>query len=69
VTRFQTTAASSAEAIIVRSPPATIPPTVSATAAPSNSGPSRLNTAARSAACNGVAARVATSAAIEFDAS
>jgi hypothetical protein len=47
----------------------TIPPTVSATAAPRSSGPSRLNAAASSAACSGRAARVATSAAIALDAS
>ena len=46
-----------------------MPPIVSATAAPTTSGPSRLKTAASSTACSGVAPRVATSAAIAFDAS
>jgi hypothetical protein len=47
----------------------TIPATVFATAAPNRSGPSRLNTAATDAACSGCIARVATGAAIAFDAS
>src|SRR5262249_7077624 len=46
-----------------------MPPMVSATAAPTTSGPSRLNTPARTTACSGRAARVATSVAIAFDAS
>lgn len=69
VNKFQATAAVSPAAITATVAPSMIPPTVSATAAPSSSGPSRLNPAASSAACAGVAPRVATSAAIEFDAS
>ncbi len=46
-----------------------MPPIVSATAAPSSSGPSRLKTEARTIACSGRAARVATSVAIALDAS
>ncbi len=47
----------------------TMPPIVFATAAPSSSGPSRLKIDASTIACFGVAARVATSAAIAFAAS
>ena len=72
VTRFQVTAAASPATMItipVLPDTVTIPPTVSATAAPSRSGPSRLKTAASSAACSGLAPRVVTSAAIALDAS
>ena len=48
---------------------ATMPPIVSATAAPTSSGPSVLKTVASTIACAGVAARVATSVAMAFDAS
>ena len=44
-------------------------PIVSATAAPTTNGPRRLKTEARTIACNGVAARVATSVAIALEAS
>ena len=44
----------------------TTPPTVSATAVPTSSGPAKFPAAARISACPGRAARVATSAAIEF---
>ena len=47
----------------------TMPPIVSATAAPTSSGPTRLKIAAITIACSGVAPRVATSVAIAFDAS
>jgi hypothetical protein len=47
----------------------TMPPIVSATAAPTNSGPIKLKIEAITIACSGVAARVATSVAIAFDAS
>jgi hypothetical protein len=47
----------------------TMPPIVSATAAPTSSGPTRLKIEAITIACSGVAARVATSVAIAFDAS
>ena len=47
----------------------TMPPMVSATAAPTNSGPSRLKTVASTIACFGRAARVATRAAIALAAS
>ena len=46
-----------------------MPPMVSATAAPRTNGPSTLPTEASTIAWNGVAARVATSAAIALDAS
>lgn len=46
-----------------------MPLTVSATAAPTSSGPTRLKIAAITIACSGVAPRVATSVAIAFDAS
>ena len=46
-----------------------MPPIVSATAAPTSSGPSVLKKAASTIACAGVAPRVATSVAIAFDAS
>ena len=72
VTRFQATAAAipapitsvASEGVTV-----TMPPMVSATAAPSSRGPRTLNTDARMIACRGVAARVATRAAIALDAS
>ena len=72
VSPFHATAASSPAAItaIAASPwIATMPPIVSATAAPNSSGPSVLNTAASSIAWAGRATRVATSAAIAFEAS
>ena len=47
----------------------TIPPIVSATAPPTNSGPRKLNTVARAIAWPGRAARVATNVAIAFAAS
>ena len=47
----------------------TMPPIVSATAAPTSKGPSMLKNEAIRIACSGVAARVATSVAIAFDAS
>ena len=72
VATFQSSAASSPAPITstpVAPPTVTMPPIVSATALPTTSGPSRLKTAAISTACSGRAARVATSAAIAFDAS
>jgi hypothetical protein len=71
VTMFHATAAARPAAIttIPVSPSmVTMPPTVSATAVPRSSGPRRLKVAASSAACSGLAARVATSPAIAFDA-
>jgi hypothetical protein len=50
-------------------PIVTMPPIALATAPPTSSGPSRLNTAASASACRGRAARVATSVAITLDAS
>ena len=72
VSRFQVTAAARPEPITSTAPAGatvTMPPIVSATAAPSSSGPSRLNTDASTIACSGVAARVATSVAIALEAS
>ena len=72
VTKFQVTAAARPAPItstVTSGGTVTSPPIVSATAAPRNSGPSRLNTDASRIACSGVAARVATKVAIAFDAS
>jgi hypothetical protein len=72
VARFQVTAAARPApitSIVTSGGTVTMPPIVSATAAPRNSGPSRLKTDASRIACRGVAARVATSVAIAFDAS
>ena len=72
VTRFQVTAAARPAPItstVTSGGTVTRPPIVSATAAPRNSGPSRLNTDASRIACSGVAARVATRVAIALDAS
>jgi len=72
VHRFHATAASSPApmtSIAVEPPMVTIPPIVFATAAPTSSGPSMLKTAASRTACSGLAVRVATSAAIAFEAS
>ena len=72
VRRFQVTAAAS-PAPMTATPSAgatvTRPPIVSATAAPTSSGPSRLHTDAIAIACPGVAARVATRVAIALEAS
>jgi hypothetical protein len=72
VATFQKIAASSPAAITstpVSPPTVTMPPIVSATAAPTNSGPTRLKIEAITIAWSGVAARVATSVAIAFEAS
>ena len=69
MTAFQAIAPSSAAPATGTTSPcgtSTIPAIVPATAPPTRSGPSRLNTAASSAAWKGVAARVATSVAIAF---
>src|SRR5512132_342727 len=72
VVRFQAVAAARPEpitAIASDGETVTIPPIVSATAAPSSNGPRRLKNVARTIACEGRAARVATSVAIAFEAS
>ena len=70
--RFHVTAPASPEpmtAIATEGATATMPPIVLATAAPRSNGPRRLKKEAIKIAWNGVAARVATSVAIAFDAS
>ena len=71
--RFQVTAAASPDPITsiasLESPISTMPPIVSATAAPTTNGPRRLNAEAKTIACSGVAARVATSVAFALAAS
>src|SRR5829696_1046174 len=72
VIRFQATAAARPQpitSVVSAGVTVTIPPIVSATAAPTRKGPSRLKTVARTIACPGRAPRVATSVAIAFDAS
>ena len=72
MSRFQATAAARPDpitAVAADGATVTMPPIVSATAAPTSSGPSMLKIEAITIACSGVAARVATSVAIAFDAS
>ena len=72
VIRFQVTAPASPAPITrvaTSGGTVTMPAIVSATAAPTNSGPSRLKTEAKTIACSGRAARVATRVAIAFAAS
>ena len=70
--RFQVTAAARPQPItsmVADAETVTIPPIVSATAAPTTNGPIMLKMLASTIACPGRAARVATSVAIAFDAS